>query len=61
MPVHIKVIFSLVVLVVAVAGYVFLDWLGQDLSRYLAIFLGLFSVAAFWIFPEVSHKKNKSD
>ena len=29
MPVPIKIIFSLVVLGVAVAGYFFLDWLGQ--------------------------------
>ena len=57
MPVHIKIVFSLVVLCVAAAGYFFLDWLDQGVSRYLALFLGVFSVVAFWIFPEVSNKK----
>lgn len=57
MPVRIKIIFSLVVLAVALAGYFFLDWLGQGVSRYLALFLGVFSVVSFWIFPEVTSKK----
>lgn len=58
MPVPIKIVFSLVVLAVAVAGYFFLDWLspGQG-SRYLALFLGVFAVVSFWIFPEVIDKK----
>jgi len=60
MPVRIKVIFSFVVLAVAVAGYFFLDWLGQGLSSYLALFLGVFCVISFWIFPEVSGKKGDS-
>lgn len=58
MPVKIKIIFSLVVLAVALAGYFFLDWLGQDFSPYLALFLGVFSVISFWIFPEVTHKRS---
>jgi len=57
MPVPIKIVFSLVVLLVAVAGYFFLDWFGQGISRYLALFLGVFAVIAFWIFPEVVKKK----
>ena len=57
MPVRIKIIFSCVVLAVALAGYFFLDWLGQGLTRYLALFLGVFSVISFWIFPEVTNKK----
>lgn len=57
MPVKIKIAFSLVVLIVAVAGYFFLAWLGQDFTPYLALFLGAFCVFAFWVFPEVSHKK----
>ena len=57
MPLNIKIIFSIVVLLVAVAAYFFLDWLGQGVTRYLALFLGVFSVASFWIFPEVVHKK----
>ena len=59
MPVLIKIIFSLVVLVVAVGGYYFLNWLGQGqgISQYLALFLGVFAVISFWIFPEVVNKK----
>lgn len=59
MPVPIKIVFSLVVLAVAIAGYFFLDWLaqGQGISRYLALFLGVFAVISFWIFPEVTNKK----
>jgi hypothetical protein len=58
MPVNIKIIFSLVVLAVAVAGYFFLDWVqGGGIARYLALFLGVFSVISFWIFPEVANTK----
>lgn len=57
MPTPVKIVFSLVVLAVSVGGYFFLDWLGQDISRYLALFLGVFSVFSFWIFPEVTNKK----
>jgi hypothetical protein len=57
MPVPIKIVFSLVVLGTAIAGYFFLDWLGQDETRYLALFLGVFSVVSFWIFPEVTKDK----
>lgn len=58
MPFHIKIIFSAVVLAVAIAGYFFLGWLGGDgLAPYLALFLGVFSVFSFWIFPEVSNDK----
>ena len=57
MPVHIKIVFSLVVLLLGIAGYFFLDWLDQGVSQYLALFLGVFAVIAFWIFPEVTNKK----
>ena len=59
MPTKIKVAFSLLVLAVAIGGYLFLDWLGQEFTPYLSLFLGVFSVASFWIFPEVSNKKSK--
>ena len=59
MPVMVNVIFSIVVLATAAAMYAFLSHLGQHITPYLAIFLGVFSVAAFWIFPEVSHKKER--
>lgn len=57
MPVPIKIVFSLVVLAVAIGGYFFLDWLGQGVTPYLALFLGVFCVFSFWIFPEVTNKK----
>lgn len=57
MPVKVKIIFSIVVLLGAIAGYFFLHYLGQDLTPYAALFLGAFCVFAFWVFPEVSHKK----
>ena len=57
MPVAVKIVFSLVVLAVAVGGYFFLDWLGQGSTSYLALFLGVFSVISFWIFPEVTKDK----
>ena len=58
MPVQIKIVFSIVVLAVAIGGYFFLGWLGQETTPYLSLFLGVFSVAAFWIFPEVAGKKD---
>ncbi len=61
MPFPVKFIFSIVVLAVAYGSSVFLKSLGQDWTPSLALFLGVFSVASFWIFPEVIHKKgNKS-
>ena len=59
MPGPIKIILSLVVLAVAIAGYFFLDWFGggQGISPYLSLFLGVFCVISFWIFPEVVNKK----
>jgi amino acid permease len=61
LPVKIKIAFSFIVLCVAIAGYFFLAWLGQDISKYLALFLGAFCVFAFWVFPEVTHKKKSSE
>ena len=59
MPTTIKIAFSVLVLAVAIGGYLFLDWLGQEFTPYLSLFLGIFSVISFWIFPEVTHKKSK--
>ena len=57
MPVKIKVMFSVLVLVVAALGAWFLDWLGNSTASWVALFFGVFSVASFWIFPEVGGKK----
>lgn len=59
MPFVVKVVFSVLVLAVAVAAYAFLSWLQQPVSSYLALFLGAFSVVSFWIFPEVVHEKKR--
>ena len=58
MPVQFKMMLSLVMLVVAAAGAWFLDWLGHDTTPWVAIFLGVFAVASFWVFPEVNNKKD---
>ncbi|MAI44635.1 MAG: hypothetical protein CBC34_001785 [Hyphomicrobiaceae bacterium TMED74] len=59
MPTGIKIMFSIIVLAVAIAGYYFLDLNGLGVSKYLSLFLGVFSVIAFWIFPEVGGKGEK--
>jgi uncharacterized RDD family membrane protein YckC len=59
MPVNVKIVFSIVVLLAAIAGYFFLDALGNGIQRYVALFIGVFAVLAFWIFPEVG-KKDKA-
>jgi hypothetical protein len=59
MPVLVKIILSIVVLTIAYYGYHFLMGLGQDLTPYLALFLGVFSVISFWVFPEVQSKKKE--
>lgn len=59
MPFPVKLVFSILVLAVAYASSAFLQSLDQDLTPSLALFLGIFSVASFWIFPEVIHKKGK--
>ena len=59
MPVNVKIVFSIIVLCAAVAGYLFLDSLGNGAQRYVALFIGVFAVIAFWIFPEVQKKAPK--
>ena len=59
MPPKIKIAFSALVLIVAVASAWFLASLGGEVTPWLALFLGVFSVASFWIFPEVTNTKSK--
>lgn len=59
MPPRIKIILSIVVLAVAVAGYFFQVSLGKVGPSYAALGFGALAVIAMWIFPEVSHKKVK--
>jgi len=57
MPPRIKIILSVVVALVAIAGYAFQASLGQVGPSYAALLFGAIAVIAMWIFPEVSHKK----
>jgi len=60
MPPRIKFIFSIIVILTAIAGYSFQADLGQTGPSYAALAFGLIAVIAMWIFPEVSHKKDQS-
>lgn len=57
MPANIKIVFSAVVLIVAALSAWFLNSLGHQTTPWLAVFLGVFSVVSFWIFPEVTRAK----
>jgi hypothetical protein len=56
MPYRVKFILSLVWLVAAAGGYLFIAHLGETVPSYADIFLGFFAVIAMWIFPEVAKK-----
>ncbi len=57
MPARIKIILSIIVALVAIAGYFFQAGLGQTGPSYAALLFGAIAIIAMWIFPEVSHKK----
>ncbi len=57
MPPRIKIIVSVIVALVAIAGYFFQASLGQVGPSYAALLFGAIAIVAMWIFPEVSHKK----
>ncbi len=57
MPVRIKLIFSIIVAITAIAGYFFQAGLGQTGPSYAALAFGGIALVAMWIFPEVSSKK----
>jgi hypothetical protein len=59
MPARIKLIFSIVVALTAIAGYFFQAGLGHTGPSYAALAFGVISVVAMWIFPEVSQKKGE--
>lgn len=59
MPARIKVILSVIVALVAIAGYMFQVTLGKVGPSYAALAFGAVAIIAMWIFPEVSHKKSK--
>jgi hypothetical protein len=59
MPVRIKFVFSIIVLLVAIAAYFFQSGAGYTGPSYAALAFGLIAVISMWIFPEVSHKRDE--
>jgi hypothetical protein len=59
MPPRIKAIFSIIVTLVAIAGYFFQQSAGQIGPSYAALFFGAVAVVSMWIFPEVRRKKSE--
>lgn len=60
MPTIVKLAISLIVVLVAGAGYALQVHLGQEGPRYAVLFLGGLMVIAMWLFPEVSRKEIRS-
>jgi hypothetical protein len=59
MPVRIKFVFSIIVLLTAIAAYFFQAGTGNTGPSYAALAFGLIAVISMWIFPEVSHKTDE--
>lgn len=57
MPTRVKLSISLLVILVAAAGYALQAHLGQSGPKYAVLFLGAFMVIAMWLFPEVNRKE----
>jgi hypothetical protein len=57
MPFPIKTALSVIVLLVACAGYFYEDSIGQYGPKIAIMWLAPFMVVAMWIFPEVSRRK----
>ncbi len=54
MPFRVKFPLTLIVALVAIAGWFYMGWLGQAGPQWAVAFLGPFMVVALWIFPEVA-------
>jgi hypothetical protein len=57
MPFPIKLTLSLVVLIVAIAAFLYERSIGMAGPSYAIVFLAPFMIIAMWIFPEVTRKK----
>lgn len=57
MPPAVKIGLSTMVALAALAGWFFMGHLGQTGPQWALVFLGPFSVASLWIFPEVMRTK----
>ncbi|MEV8468849.1 hypothetical protein AB0T83_19010 [Fluviibacterium sp. DFM31] len=58
MPVMIKIALSTMVALAAIGGWIYMGQLGQTGPQWAIVFLGPFSVASLWIFPEVMRSKS---
>jgi len=58
MPPRIKALLSIIVALVAIAGYFFQQSAGQIGPSYAALLFGVVAVVSMWIFPEVQRKKS---
>ena len=56
MPFPIKTALSIIVLLVALAGYFYQDSIGMHGPKIAIMFLAPFMVVAMWIFPEVTRR-----
>ena len=61
MPAKYKLSLSVVVALVAVAVWWFQGAAGQRVTPWVALGLGLFMIAAMWIFPEAKPRKDAPD
>jgi len=59
MPPRIKAILSIIVALVAIAGYFFQQNAGHIGPSYAALLFGAVAVVSMWIFPEVQRKKSE--
>jgi hypothetical protein len=54
MPFRVKFPLTVLVALVAIAGWFYMGYLGQVGPQWAVAFLGPFMVVALWIFPEVA-------
>jgi hypothetical protein len=60
MPLRVKFLLSLAWLLTATVAYFFMVHLGKSGPSYAVAILGIFAVAAMWVFPEVTKKSPAS-
>lgn len=56
MPFHVKMGLTILVGLVAAAGWFYMEQLGQIGPRNALIFLGPFTMLSLWVFPEVMRR-----
>ncbi|WJR79919.1 hypothetical protein [Bradyrhizobium sp. NP1] len=59
MPFPIKTALSVIVLLVACAGYFYENSIGMHGPKIAILFLAPFMVAAMWVFPEVTRRADR--